>query len=153
MRDDCIRSCALVLDGLLLGSLDFGLSEIHHQVDSPPLYLGLPGRLILPETSMDPDSQSVQFAYNNWHCPVDTWVATFSWKAIPGLFRTDGDYALALLGSATLIQADMCTLAALLRSDYTCLGLAHLLEMLCRSNAYLTQADLALLMNHDRTAI
>lgn len=153
MRDDAVRSCTLILDGLLSAAYHFDRNDIDHQTDMPALYLGLPGRLIVPDYTLDARQSSEKFAYNNWQYLTDTWVATFSWKTLWEFIDADPAFTKQVLQSALEIQSDMCQFAALFRANYTYYGIYHFLRILSEHSIYLPQQQIANLMNRDRTAI
>ena len=119
----------------------------------PTLYIGLPGRLLNLDITFGYEDRESSIAYANFHYLADTWVASFSHHLIRELCDKDEDFRHAVLRNMVALTSDCCLTTALFRSNYLHYGLYHLVMLLASHGQYLTQQQLATLLNHDRTSV
>lgn len=153
MRDDYQQNCMLILDGVFASSTNLSLEAIDHNIDRPVIYLGLPGRLLNLDVTFGYDEMQDAYTYVDLNYLTDTWAASFSHHVIRELFDEDPRFRRAVIRSEVQIASDACQIAALFRSNYTYYGLYHLVEILTQYSQFITQQQLADLMNLDRTSI
>ena len=153
MGDDCNQSCMLVLDGAFVTTTDLGYGSIDHENDLPMLYLGIPGRLLNLGTTFQYDELDPSIGYINYHYLTDPWVASFSHHVIRELCDEDETFRHAVYRNMVALIADLCQTSALFRSNYLHFGVLHLVSMLEKAHVFLTQQQLATLLNRDRTSI
>lgn len=153
LREDFLQSCILVLDGVLTSTTNLSSVMLDHAVDKPILFLFLPGRMLNLDITFKYEDIQPSITYTEVDYRADSWVASFSHNTVRELYETDVDFRHAVSRNMLLLSGDTAQLAALLRSNYTYYGLFHLMKVLAETKQYLTQQQIAELMNRDRTTI
>lgn len=153
MGNDCSQSCMLVLDGAFTTTTDLGHGFIDHENELPMLYLGLPGRLLNLSVTFKYDELNSSIGYIDYHYLADTWTASFSHHMIRTLCDEDEAFRHAVYRNMVALIADVCQISALFRPNYLHYGVFHLVSMLEKAHVFLTQQQLATLLNRDRTSI
>ncbi|MGN0059909.1 MAG: Crp/Fnr family transcriptional regulator [Coriobacteriales bacterium] len=153
MLDDVNQSCMLILDGALVTTTDLGQTSLDHESELPVLYLGLPGRLLNLDITFKYEELVSSLMYVNYHYLADTWVATFSHHVIRELCDADEEFRHAVYRNMTALMRDLCQTTALFRSNYLHFGVRHLVQMLVGAGVFLTQQQIADVMNRDRTSV
>lgn len=153
LREDAIKDCMMVLYGTLSTPLNLGYDILNHEREIPAIYLAMPGRLLNLNITFDSEELEQRFRYAEYEYLTDAWVASFSHHVIRDLSRADENFNKTLLKNMVLLTTDICQLAAFFRSGYTYYGVYHLIRELNKYDLFLTQQQLADLMNRDRTTI
>lgn len=152
-REDYLQSCMLILDGCLTSTTDLDSASINHDVDVPSLYLAMPGRLLNLDITFKLYRIQTDLTYADFYYLTDSWVASFNHDIIQDLCDNDPDFRHVTMRNMVQISADACVITALFRSNYTYLGIYHLIDILTKHDQYLSQQQLAKLMNRDRASI
>lgn len=153
LRDDFPHSGMLLLDGIVVSTTNLGEDVVNHETDVPALYLGFPGHIVGFEIVFGFKNLNGAFEYLDLEYLTDSWVATFSHEAILELYEKDLAFRHSIGMGLLQLATDALQCVALFRANYTYLGLYHLLKMLAFHGQFLTQQQLAAILNHDRTSI
>lgn len=153
LRDDYPQTCMLILDGVVVSTTDLDGEDIDHEADMPALYLGLPGRVIGFDVIFDYRNFDGGFTYFDLSYLSDSWVATFGRDTIRSLYDEDPAFRRSMSLSLLQLAADALQFVALFRANYTYRGLFHLVKLLTKHGQFLTQQQMADIMNHDRTSV
>lgn len=144
---------SLLLDGIVLISGHVGEDVLGYSDDVPTCYLGVAGRVLSTNVTFREGGGSEAYGYNSMEYLTDCCVARFDHDVIRGLFREHIEFAHAMMLSALRIMEDGCMMTAILRADSVYLSVYHLVQYLRQQNVYLTQVQIASLINHDRASV
>lgn len=151
--EDFEREASLLTDGIVLISGYVGEDVMDDGDSVPTCYLGVPGRMLSTNVTFREGGGQEAYGYNGMEYLVDSCVAKFDHDVIRELFDSDDDFAHAMMLSGLRIMEDGCAMTAILRADSVYLGVFHLVRYLTQQSAYLTQRQLANLLNRDRTTV
>lgn len=152
-RSKSPESCGIILDGIVVSTTDLSADVVDHDTNNPALYLGFPGRVTGLEYLFDMPEEADAFSYVDLEYLSDSWVASFTVKDIREIYDEDPAFRYAIGSNMMQTTADALQCMALFRANYTYHGLFHLIRMLTDCRQFLTQQQLANIMNHDRTSI
>lgn len=153
MYEDFERRASLVLDGIVLISGHVGEDVIGYSNDVPTCYLGVAGRVLSTHVTFRENGGTESYGYNSLEHLTDCCVAYFEHDVIRTLFKESTEFAHAMVLSELRIMEDGCMMTAILRASTVYLSVFHLMQYLTQQNAYLTQQQMADLLNHDRASV
>lgn len=151
--EDFEHEASLLTDGIVLISGYVGEDVLSASESVPTCYLGVPGRMLSTNVTFREGGGQEAYGYNSMEYLTDSCVAKFDHAVIRDLFASDEGFARALMLSGLRIMEDGCAMTAILRAGSVYLGVFHLVRYLSQQNAYLTQQQLAYLLNRDRTTV
>lgn len=149
---DSSRTLAmLILDGAICTSTKFDHADIDHSIDTPSLAICLPGYVItnfgfhgLTRTEYD---------YQNLRHITDTWVARFDSRTARELYATNLDFVRAYTKSLLVEMETSTKTTAFIRANYTYYGVYHFMKMFEAHGLFVSQQELADIMNCNRSSI
>lgn len=144
---------SLLLDGIVLISGHVGEDVMGYSDDVPTCYLGVAGRVLSTNVTFRDVNGNGAYGYNSMEYLTDCCVARFDHETIRALFREHVEFAHSMMLSALRIMEDGCMMTAILRADSVYLSVYHLVQYLRQQNVYLTQVQIAGLINHDRASV
>lgn len=144
---------SLLIDGIVLISGHVGEDVVGYSDDVPTCYLGVAGRVLSTNVTFREGGGSEAYGYNSMEYLTDCCVARFDHDVIRRLFREHIEFAHAMMLSALRIMEDGCMMTAILRADSVYLSVYHLVQYLRQQSVYLTQIQIASLINHDRASV
>ena len=151
--EDFERRASLLIDGIVLISGHVGEDVIGYSDEVPTCYLGVPGRVLSTNVTFRKDGGTEAYGYNSMEYLTDCCVAYFDHEVIRGLFAESTAFAQAMVLSALRIMEDGCMMTAILRAHSVYLSVYHLMQYLAQHGVYLTQQQMAALINHDRASV
>lgn len=151
--EDFERRASLLIDGIVLISGHVGEDVVGYSDEVPTCYLGVPGRVLSTNVTFRENGGTEEYGYNSMEYLTDCCVAHFEHEAIRTLFAEENAFAHALMLSSLRIMEDGCMMTAILRANSVYLSVFHLVQYLAQQNVYLTQSQIANLLNHDRASI
>ncbi|MBR5260274.1 MAG: Crp/Fnr family transcriptional regulator [Eggerthellaceae bacterium] len=151
--EDFERRASLLIDGIVLISGHVGEDVVGYSDDVPTCYLGVPGRMLSTNVTFREGGGTEAYGYNSMEYLTDCCVAHFDHDVIRKLFENHVPFAHAMVLSALRIMEDGCMMTAILRANSVYLSVFHLVQYLAQQNDYLTQQQIANLINHDRASV
>lgn len=150
--NDFERHATLILDGLVSFTVE---SDEDTLIDShfvPTFYLGVPGRMLATNITFfskvheEPHPNVTEFL-------TDCCVATFEHEFIRTLFNEDRDFSFTLAKTLVETIEDACTTSAILRTNNVYVSVYRLVKYLSGFRIYLTQQQIAKIINRDRASV
>lgn len=151
--EDFERRASLLIDGIVLISGHVGEDVVGYSDDVPTCYLGVPGRVLSTNVTFREGGGTEAYGYNSMEYLTDCCVAHFDHDVIRGLFEGETEFAHAMVLSALRIMEDGCMMTAILRANSVYLSVYHLMQYLTQQSVYLTQQQIANLINRDRASV
>lgn len=151
--EDFEEKASLLIDGIVLISGHVGEDVVGYSDDVPTCYLGVAGRMLSTNVTFREGGGCEPYGYNSMEYLTDCCVAHFDHEIIRRLFAEHTEFAQAMMLSALRIMEDGCTMTAILRADSVYLSVYHLVQYLNQQSTYLTQQQVANLINHDRASV
>lgn len=152
LYSDFERHATLILDGAIKSSIYVGEDVLDYSEDVPTFHLGIPGRILATNMTFG-RTEKMHYGNNGVEYLTDCCVATFEHEAMLELFETDNGFARSMALSMIRIMEDTCEIAAILRAQSVHLSVHHLTQLLLQHHIYLTQQQLADVINHDRASV
>lgn len=153
LYEDFEDKASLLIDGIVLISGHVGEDVVGYSDDVPTCYLGVAGRVLSTNVTFRDVGGNEAYGYNSMEYLTDCCVARFDHETIRTLFREHVEFAHSMMLSALHIMEDGCMMTAILRADSVYLSVYHLVQYLRQQNVYLTQVQIASLINHDRASV
>lgn len=151
MYNSSVDSCMLILDGALCSITSFGANEMNHEKETPSLYLALPGSLVIGFNLFE--IERTVYEYSGIRYLTDTWVASFDHRVFLKMLDEEPGFAKAVAISFYQDHERMCQIASFVQSNYSYLGTYHFMKLFESHKLYITQQDIAKIMNHDHSSI
>lgn len=153
MYEDFERRASLVIDGIVFISGHVGEDVLGYSDEVPTCYLGVPGRVLSTNVAFRESGGTEEYGYNSMEYLTDCCVACFDHQVVRRLFGESVEFAHAMMLSALRIMEDGCMMTSIMRAHSVYLSVSYLVLYLTQQRAYLTQQQLATLLNHDRTSV
>ncbi len=151
--EDFEEKASLLIDGIVLISGHVGEDVVGYSDDVPTCYLGVAGRVLSTNVTFRDGGGDEAYGYNSMEYLTDCCVAHFDHTVIRQLFREHDEFARSMMLSALRIMEDGCMMTAILRANSVYLSVYHLVQYLSQQNVYLSQMQIASLINHDRASV
>lgn len=149
---DFERDATLVLDGALTSSIHAGEDVLNYSKDVPAFYLAIPGRILATNVTFKRD-EKMYYGENSMEYLTDCCIATFKHGAIEEFFYNNKDFARSMVLSMIRIMEDACEVSAILRAESTYASVHHMMRYLSGHRIYLTQQQIADIVNRDRASV
>lgn len=149
---DFERHAMLILDGALMSSIHVGEDVLDYSEDVPTFYLGVPGRMLATNVTFR-RREKMYYGNNGMEYLTDCCIASFEHETIRELFFSSKDFAQCMALSMIRIMEDTCEMSAILRAQSVYLSVHHFMRYLAQFDLYLTQQQIADVLNCDRASV
>lgn len=151
LHQDFESKATILLDGLILYSIRAEEETVDGTNDVPNFYLAVPGRAL--STDMTFHSGDDRYSFTGVEMLTDCHIARIEHKALREALERHPSFAEDLLFNLNTMLRDSCLMSSILRTSNTTVCVRRLIEFLTEQGAYLTQLQIASLVDRNRASV
>lgn len=151
LHSDFESHATIVLSGLILYSIRADAESLDVATDSPSLFLAVPGHVL--STDMSFNGGDERYDFTSVEMLTDCHLARIDHESFRKTLSLHPSFANDLLLNLNTMLRDSCLISAILRTGNATVCVKRLIEFLATHGVYLTQLQIASLVDRNRASV